>query len=149
MRTSSVRLVTMRRRDVLIATVALAVTVTPEAAPAPVVPSERSCLLAWNAPGNLANRMRVAGGRPWSSASLRAGTTSTVTWSRGKKTETTSPACLMALVARTRLQLVTGVWRERRLVRWSFARPIPAEQPPFGANVRVLTDGRVTKVYRR
>jgi hypothetical protein len=47
-----------------------------------------------------------------------------------------------------RLQPVTGVWRDGRVGDWVFGHPRTADRP-VGANVKVLRDGRVTKIYRR
>ncbi len=45
------------------------------------------------------------------------------------------------------IQVVTGRWRAGHVSRWSFGHPIPTTKP-FFANVRLLSDGRVTKIYR-
>jgi hypothetical protein len=57
-------------------------------------------------------------------------------------------ACLLTLVKGRRLQPVTGVWRDGRVGDWVFGHPRTADRP-VGANVKVLRDGRVTKIYRR
>ena len=120
------------------------------AASAAARPSERACLIAWNAPANALNRPRVVRNGPWLSASLRNATTGTVTWKLGTNpTQTTAQACVLTLAKSGRLQIVTGLWREGRVTRWSFGRTIPVEKAPAGSNVKVLPDGRVTKIYLR
>jgi hypothetical protein len=46
------------------------------------------------------------------------------------------------------IRTVIGIWRTVGVGRWSFGRQIPTTRP-FFANVRLLSDGRVTKIYRR
>jgi len=46
-------------------------------------PSERGCLLQWNAPSNAANRQRVVASGPWTRATLRAGVSANLTWKLG------------------------------------------------------------------
>ena len=74
-------------------------------------PSERACLLAWNAPRNAATRSAVAAARPWRIASLRAGVTAQLTWKRGAAPVRTSGlACLLTLwKARSLRQATCGV----------------------------------------
>jgi hypothetical protein len=113
-------------------------------------PSERRCLLAWNSPDNAASRQRIVAEGPWPQASLFAGVSGTITWRRGAKPVTTNgPACLLTLVRRKRVQPVTGLWRNGVVRRWWFERPLTANRAPGPTNVKVLTDGRVTKVYLR
>jgi hypothetical protein len=111
-------------------------------------PSERSCLLAWNAPQNQSNRLRLIAAPRVSNLSLRAGVTGTVTWSRGAaQKQTSATACLLTLARPGQIQLVSGVWHSGRVTRWSFGRTIPNTTPLPGANVKLLPDGRVTKIY--
>jgi hypothetical protein len=119
-------------------------------AAAPSRPSERSCLIAWNAPGNHANRARIAADGPWLRSSLRPGVAGTFAFRRGSSpTQTTAEACLLTLVKPGRLQPVTGIWRGRVGVhRWSFGQTIRTDSF-LGRNVKVLPDGRVTKIYLR
>jgi hypothetical protein len=56
-------------------------------------------------------------------------------------------ACLLTLAKPGEIRIVTGIWRARGVTRWSFGRQMP-ESKPFFANVRLLPDGRVTKIYR-
>lgn len=112
-------------------------------------PSDRACLLAWNAPGNHASRVRLLAQRPLSGLQLLPGTVGTDTWSKGSTPkETSSPACLLTLAKPGQIRIVIGTWRAAAVTRWSFGRPI-ATRKPFFANVRLLSDGRVTKIYRR
>lgn len=112
-------------------------------------PSERACLIAWNAPANASNRAAVAAGLPWPNATLHPGRTFQDTWTRGgTQRQTSDDSCLMTLGKRRTLQLVTGLWRNGRVREWSFGQTFAtSRQPP--SNVRVLPDGRVTKVYIR
>ena len=113
------------------------------------LPSDRSCLVAWNSTGNEANRLRLLAQRPISGLRLLPGAVGTDTWSKGSPpTQTSAPACLLSLAKPGKLQVVTGLWRGAGVRRWSFGRSI-ATSKPFVANVRLLSDGRVTKLYRR
>jgi hypothetical protein len=77
-----------------------------------------------------------------------AGTVGTDTWTKeSPPTQTTAPACLLTLAKPGEIRIVTGVWRATGITRWSFGRPVPTSKP-FFANVRLLSDGRVTKIYR-
>jgi hypothetical protein len=42
---------------------------------------------------------------------------------------------------------MTGIWRSTGVTSWSFGRLIPTSKI-LVANVRLLADGRVTKIYR-
>jgi hypothetical protein len=133
---------------VLASTVALGL--GPQTAFGAPAPSERRCLLAWNATVNAANRQRIVAEGPWPRASLFPGLSFTTTWRRGSTRVTTrGPACLLTLVRGTRVRPVTGLWRNGRVGRWSFGRPLTTSHAPGRTNVRVLGDGRVTKVYLR
>lgn len=109
-------------------------------------PSERACLLSWNAPSNAASRRRVAERGPWSAAILSPGTTAMVTWRRGSPPAVgpARPGCLLRLLKPGQSLLVAGAWRNGAVRRWSFGPAIPSAVPRLG-NVRVLPDGRVTK----
>ena len=138
----------MSRWRLPLAGLVVALMLASKAASVTVRPSDRACLLDWNTPANVNNRQRVVGSGPRSSASLRPGTT--FTWKRGSTPmQTTAQACLLALMKSGRLQIVTGTWRDGRVLRWSFGRAIPAVRIPGGSNVKVLPDGRVTKIYLR
>ena len=133
-----------------LAGLAVALMLESTAASAATRPSDRACLLAWNAPANVTSRQRVVGRGPWSNASLRAATVGTVTWKRGSTPlHTTAQACVLTLMKSGRLRTVTGAWRDGRVLRWSFGRAIPAVRIPGGSNVKVLPGGRVTKIYLR
>jgi hypothetical protein len=57
-------------------------------------------------------------------------------------------ACLLTLAKPGAIRIVTGIWASDGIRRWSFGHPIPTRKP-FFENVRLLRDGRVTKIYRR
>jgi hypothetical protein len=121
----------------------------PAAAAPPAHPSDRACLLAWNAPSNRPNRLRLVAARPASGLALGPGKSFTYTWRKGSAPEqTAAEACLLMLAKPGRIQVVTGIWRAGRVEGWSFGHPIPTTRP-LDANVRLLPDGRVTKIYRR
>jgi hypothetical protein len=112
-------------------------------------PSERTCLLAWNGLTNKANRLRVVTGGPWSGASLLPATIYTTTWKDGSPPkQTKAQACLLRLVKSERSQVVTGKWRNGGVARWSFGRVTAVGKVP-GSNVKLLPDGRMTKLYLR
>ena len=114
-------------------------------------PSDRACLLAWNAPANAAARAHLLTLRPAARALLLPGVVYTDTWSRGKPATRSAgvEACLLTVRRRQRVQIVQGRWRDGGVRRWTFLHPAPAAGSPLGHNVRVLPDGRVTKAYRR
>jgi hypothetical protein len=114
---------------------------------APSRPSDRACLLAWNAALNQANRVRLIAARP-TGLSLVPGVTFTHTWTKGSAPkQTRAQACLLTLSKPGHIQVVTGIWRAGRVSRWSFGHTLETTRP-FVANVRLLSDGRVTKIYR-
>ena len=108
-------------------------------------PLERACLISWNAPANRANHVRLLAERPVTGLLLGAGIVSTDTWSKGSKKQTSSQACLLTIMKRGQIRTVTGVWQAGGVTKWTFGRAIPTNEPPHG-NVRLLADGRVTKV---
>jgi hypothetical protein len=111
-------------------------------------PSDRACVIAWNSPANHANHLRLLAKRPISGLRLLPGTVGTNTWTKGTTpTQTTAVACLLTLAKPGEIRIVTGIWRTAGVSRWSFGHPIPTSKP-FFANVRLLSDGRVTKIYR-
>jgi hypothetical protein len=139
----------MSRRLAVVSTAASASLLAAAALAAPRShPSDRACLLAWNAPSNHGNRLRLLAVRPISELSLRPGKTFTSTWTSGSAPrQTAAEACLLTLRKPGEIQVVTGVWRAGGVGRWSFGHPIPSRRP-FYANVRLLPDGRVTRIYR-
>jgi hypothetical protein len=140
----------MNALRVVLGGVLLAVALSSPADSATPRPSERACLVAWNARPNQANRSTVAAARPWRSASLRAGVIGHVTWKRGATPRQTSgEACLLTLWKTRTLRQVTGIWRNGRVIQWVFRPAIASTITPPPSNIRVLPDGRVTKVYRR
>jgi hypothetical protein len=105
--------------------------------------------VAWNAPGNHASRLRLLAQRPIAGLLLVPGQASTDSWTKGSPpTQTTTLACLLTVAKPGEIRVVTGTWRPAGVARWSFGRPIPTSKP-FFANVRLLPDGRVAKIYRR
>lgn len=140
----------MKRRSIRLAVAVVALTFSGVAAPAPTQPSQCACLLAWNAPLNAPNRTRVAAGGPWSGVLLMSGMTITATWRRGSTpTQTTAVTCQLMLVRGGEVQPITGVWRDGQVTGWSFGPAITSGKAPARSNVKVLPDGRVTKVSRR
>lgn len=110
-------------------------------------PSDRACLIAWNAPPNRPTRVKLLALRPPTRLSLRSGVVFTDTWKKGSPaTETSAAACLLTVVKRRTVQVVTGRWRAGRVGRWSFGHVIPTTTR-LPANVRLLPDGRLTKIY--
>jgi hypothetical protein len=136
-------------RKQLVTALVVAVMLMPGTLGAATRPSERACLLAWNAPSNAANHSRLARDWPWAKSTLRPGIAFTVVFKRGSRPkQTTTEACLLTLAKGHRIQPVSGIWRRGGVARWVFAHPHTANRP-LGANVKVLRDGRVTKIYRR
>jgi hypothetical protein len=150
-RGNGIRYVPLMVRPALAAAVALLLTATAFAA-TPKQPSERACLIAWNSPANEAGRVKLLTERPILALMLRAGVSFTDTWTKTSTTQTGGPACLMTIMKRGELRIVTGMWTTNGVDRWTFGRTLPAGKhspPPGAANVRLLRDGRVTKIYRR
>lgn len=131
---------------------ASALALTAEAFAAPQrQPSERACLIAWNARANHASHLKLLAERPIVGIMLGAGVIGMDTWSSSMSTQTSGPACVMTIMKRGELRTVTGMWKTAGVGSWSFGRAIPVSKnyPPLGAaNVRLLSDGRVTKIYR-
>jgi hypothetical protein len=143
---------TIRRIAAVAALLALAACAGAAAAAALATrPSERSCVVAWNAPSNQSNRLRLLAAKPVVRLTLRPGVTSRDTWTQGAAPTQGSalPACLLTLVQPGAIRLVTGIWRGGGVSRWSFGRALPTTRPSRPANVRLLRDGRVAKLYRR
>ena len=114
-------------------------------------PSERGCLIAWNSSANHANRVKLLAQRPIVGLMLGAGVAGTDTWTKTGSTHTEGPACLMTIIKRGQLRLVTGMWKPNGVEHWTFGRALAAGKnypPPDSANVRLLSDGRITKIYR-
>ena len=112
-------------------------------------PTDRSCLLAWNAAANHANHLLLLAQRPVSGLRLLPAEVGTDTWRKGSTpTQTSSPACVLTVEKRGTIREVIGIWRAGAVAGWTFGRSIRTTVP-FAANVRLLTDGRVTKIYRR
>ena len=118
----------------------------------PTHPSDRACLIAWNAPANRANHVKLLAEKPILGLMLRSAVVYTVTCTKTTSRQTGGPACVMTVVKRGKLQTVTGIWKGTGAHRWTFAPATSAaENYPLvdTANVRLLADGRVTKIYRR
>jgi hypothetical protein len=118
----------------------------------PTQPSERACLIAWNSPANHANHVKLLSEKPIVGLTLRTGVSYTVTWTKTTSKRTGGPACLMTIIKRGGLRIVTGTWTANGVARWTFGHTIAERRnyPPMEtANVRLLADGRVTKIYRR
>jgi hypothetical protein len=112
-------------------------------------PSDRGCLLAWNAPSNHRNRVKLIAARPVTGLSLRAGESSSYSWTKGTRAkQTAAEACLLTVAKRGGIQVVTGRWGFGPVNRWSWSRLIPTTFPVI-PNVRLLSDGRVAKIYSR
>ena len=113
-------------------------------------PSDRSCLLAWNAAANNANHLRLLAQRPIAALQLLPAEVGTDTWQKGSTpTQTSSMACVLTLAKTGAIRQIVGIWNAGSVLGWAFGRSIPTTTTPVVANVRLLTDGRVTKVYRR
>lgn len=118
----------------------------------PSQPSERACLIAWNSPANHANHVKLLSEKPIVGLTLRTGVSYTVTWTKTTSKQTGGPACLMTIIKRGGLRIVTGTWTANGVARWTFGHTIAEHRnypPTETANVRLLADGRVTKIYRR
>jgi hypothetical protein len=110
-------------------------------------PSDRACLIAWNSQANRANHLRLLALRPILGLQLLPAEVGTVTLKKGSApTQTSAMACVLTLAKSRSIRQVIGVWKTGRVPRWSFGRPIPTHHSVF-ANVRLLADGRVTKIY--
>jgi hypothetical protein len=110
-------------------------------------PSDRGCLLAWNAPSNRANRVRLLAARPIAGLSLLPGTSFSVTWTKGSAPKQTSTeACLLTVAKSGQSRIVEGRWHLGRVTRWNWGRWTPTTKP-FFAIVKLLSDGRVAKIY--
>jgi hypothetical protein len=112
-------------------------------------PSDRACLVAWNSSANQANRLRLLTETPIARIQLLPGVVGTDTVTNGSPpTKTAAPACLLTVAKPGEIRIVTGIWRTAGVSRWSFGHPTPTTKSLF-ANVRLLSDGRVTKIYHR
>ncbi|MGN6796736.1 MAG: hypothetical protein ACTHKS_01160 [Gaiellaceae bacterium] len=114
-------------------------------------PSDRACLIAWNSPANRAGHVKLLEQRPIRGLMLRAGVSYVDTWTKTSSTRVSGPACILTIVKRGELRLVTGAWKSGGVDHWMFAPTFAATKnypPPAAANVRLLSDGRVTKIYR-
>jgi hypothetical protein len=132
-----------------IATIVTAALVLGGSTQAASQPSERACLIVWNSPANHANRVRLLAERPIVALTLRAGVAYTDTWTKGSPpTSTGGPACLMSIAKRGEVLTVTGLWKGTGVPHWAFG-PTYRTADRLLANVRLLPDGRVTKIYRR
>src|SRR6478672_3808081 len=115
----------------------------------PKQPSDRACLIAWNSPANHANHVKLLAARPMLGLMLRPAVVYTVTWTKTTSKQTGGPACVLTIMKRGSVRTVTGRWKNAAVSQWTFSRPIPTDKVNLlTANVRLLADGRVTKIYR-
>jgi hypothetical protein len=116
----------------------------------PTQPSDRACLIAWNSPANHANRVKLLAARPMLGLMLQPAVVYTVTWTKTSSKQTGGPACVLTIMKRNEIRNVTGRWKSAGVTQWTFGRPIRTNKINLlAANVRLLPDGRVTKIYRR
>jgi hypothetical protein len=90
--------------------------------------------------------------KPIRELSLRSAVVYTVTWTKTTSRQTGGSACVMTVVKPGKLQSVTGIWKGTGVDHWTFGpttRAVMNAPPVDTANVRLLADGRVTKIYRR
>lgn len=144
------------RRLLLLALVMLTGMLGRTAFSAPIkTPSERACIIAWNADTNHANQLRLHAARPLTTATLLPTRWFTFAFGHGSTQKRSSAdVCLLTLNKEGRSQQVTGHWRSGHVTNWSWSTvhirtATRAAAAPFAGNVRVLADGRVTKIYRR
>lgn len=109
-------------------------------------PSERSCLIAWNQTSNAAGHRNLIAGGPWRVGSLRPAVT--VTADRRGSTATPKPACVLLVARQREFRVITGAWQAGSVRRWRFGELHRAATAPRYGNVRVLADGRVTRLSR-
>lgn len=116
-------------------------------ATSPTRPSDRTCLIAWNARTNRTNRLKLLTLRPPSVLQLLPAVVGTDTWSKGSAlTQTSEPACLLTFAKSGTIHEITGIWRAGGVDDWSFDHGFPVNDTVV-PNVRLLPDGRVTKIY--
>jgi hypothetical protein len=114
----------------------------------PERPSERRCLVAWNSPANQAVRSRVLELRRWKRGLLVSSSLALVAFGQTvQPSNPLAPVCSLVLVTDTRAQQLVGVWKNGRVTRWLLGASLPSSNS-FTSNVRVLSDGRITKIYR-
>lgn len=110
-------------------------------------PSDRSCLVAWNAVSNRANHARLVAARPITALTLLPAFVYAVSVVKsGPSRRMRGEACVLTIAKKREIRVVTGVWRAGHVSRWLFGRPIRKTKPLI-ANVRLLPNGRVVKVY--
>jgi hypothetical protein len=61
--------------------------------------------------------------------------------------QTTTPACFLTLRKAGRIRIVTGRWHDAGVSQWRWGRWTPTTIP-FDANVRLLSGGRLAKLYQ-
>jgi len=111
-------------------------------------PSERNCLVAWNSRSNVVNQGRIVTSGPWKRALLVPAAVGTVRFP-SSTTSAETLGCALILRKPSLAQQIIGYWRDGRVVKWTFSRLFETTSSPGFANVRILRDGRVTKIYRR
>jgi hypothetical protein len=113
------------------------------------MPSERNCLLAWNARSNEAGRHRLLSSGPWKAALLADAVVGTVTIPPSPSARVRSHVCALLVRDGSRARQVVGRWRNGQVTEWTFSRVFQLTVRVVRSNVRILHDGRVTKIYRR
>lgn len=132
---------------VIVATAAVILAAATDASSS-VRPTERRCLIAWNSPANQANHVRLLALRPIVGLTLRPAVSYTISWTKGSPPKQTEhEVCAMTVSMRHETRNITGIWKTAGITRWTFGRAVRASNGPLQANVRLLRDGRVTKIY--
>jgi hypothetical protein len=102
----------------------------------------------WNEPVNHASHLRLLAQRPISGLQLLPGRVATDTWTKGSgSTQTSVPACLLTVAKSVRIRVVAGRWHYGHVSHWSWGRWI-GSTIQFSSNVRLLSGGRLAKIYR-
>lgn len=116
-------------------------------ATSPTRPSDRACLISWNSRANRTNHLKLLALRPPSGLQLLPAVVGTDSWSKGSTpAQTSEPACLMTFAKSGAIREITGIWKAGAVAHRSFGHGFPVNHTVV-ANVRLLPDGRVTKIY--
>lgn len=119
----------------------------PAVATAASAPSECSCLLAWNVASNSGNGDRVVRLGRWPSATLTPASVGTV--GLNPPTNSNVRGCVLMLSRPGWQQQIVGRWVDHSVRTWIFWPAVRTSARLPRSNVRVLSDGRVTKIYDR
>jgi hypothetical protein len=133
---------------VLCATIAL-IEASSAASAATPMPTERNCLLAWNARSNEASWHRLVSSGRWKGALLVDAVVGTDTIPPSSTAHVGRQACALLVRDGGRALQVIGRWNDGRVAKWTFSRVFRLQVHVVRSNVRILRDGRVTKLYRR